>query len=183
MWARLVQKAMRRNMGFPPCRTLAITLQVFQRSSSQEESRRLWGDWRSTWKEQYWSTIEPPAGPCASSDRRMFVCVSCLFQDWVCNFEKPQTSPNSLSPSTTVLSPYVTFGCLSARTFWWRLSDVYKGVSLAMAVLISGSFRFNSRTLKGIFVLEETLGSSSLPPWPAPVERVLLHCQRWNLQL
>ncbi|XP_078108181.1 cryptochrome circadian regulator 5 [Sander vitreus] len=46
---------------------------------------------------------------------------------WVCGFEKPQTSPNSLSPSTTVLSPYVTFGCLSARTFWWRLTDVYRG--------------------------------------------------------
>ncbi|XP_029000458.1 cryptochrome circadian regulator 5 [Betta splendens] len=46
---------------------------------------------------------------------------------WVCSFEKPQTSPNSLSPSTTVLSPYVTFGCLSARTFWWRLADVYQG--------------------------------------------------------
>lgn len=106
-----------------------------------------------------------------------------VFQDWVCSFEKPQTSPNSLSPSTTVLSPYVTFGCLSARTFWWRLSDVYKGVRVAMAVLISSSFRLNSRTLKGIFVLEETLGSSSLPPRPAPVERVLLHCQRWNLPL
>ncbi|XP_077418970.1 cryptochrome circadian regulator 5 [Vanacampus margaritifer] len=46
---------------------------------------------------------------------------------WVCGFEKPQTSPNSLSPSTTVLSPYVTFGCLSARTFWWRLTEVYRG--------------------------------------------------------
>ncbi|CAJ1049005.1 cryptochrome circadian regulator 5 [Xyrichtys novacula] len=46
---------------------------------------------------------------------------------WVCAFEKPQTSPNSLSPSTTVLSPYVTFGCLSARTFWWRLTEVYQG--------------------------------------------------------
>ncbi|TRY96587.1 hypothetical protein DNTS_007577 [Danionella cerebrum] len=46
---------------------------------------------------------------------------------WVCNFEKPQTSPNSLNPSTTVLSPYVRFGCLSARTFWWKLVDVYRG--------------------------------------------------------
>ncbi|XP_049573966.1 cryptochrome circadian regulator 5 [Syngnathus scovelli] len=46
---------------------------------------------------------------------------------WVCGFEKPQTSPNSLSPSTTVLSPYVTLGCLSARTFWWRLTEVYQG--------------------------------------------------------
>ncbi|KAL3065237.1 hypothetical protein OYC64_015418 [Pagothenia borchgrevinki] len=48
-------------------------------------------------------------------------------KDWVCKFEKPQTSPNSLSPSTTVLSPYVTFGCLSARTFWWRVTEVYQG--------------------------------------------------------
>ncbi|KAK5604910.1 Cryptochrome-1 [Crenichthys baileyi] len=46
---------------------------------------------------------------------------------WVCSFEKPKTPPNSLSPSTTVLSPYVTFGCLSARTFWWRLTEVYRG--------------------------------------------------------
>uniref|UniRef100_A0A3B1IHH9 Cryptochrome circadian regulator 5 n=1 Tax=Astyanax mexicanus TaxID=7994 RepID=A0A3B1IHH9_ASTMX len=47
--------------------------------------------------------------------------------NWVCSFEKPQTSPNALKPSTTVLSPYVKFGCLSARTFWWRLAEVYHG--------------------------------------------------------
>lgn len=46
---------------------------------------------------------------------------------WVCNFKKPETSPNSLDPSTTVLSPYVKFGCLSARTFWWRLNEIYQG--------------------------------------------------------
>lgn len=46
-------------------------------------------------------------------------------EEWVCKFEKPRTSPNSLEPSTTVLSPYTTFGCLSARTFYWKLSDVY----------------------------------------------------------
>ncbi|XP_042588957.1 cryptochrome circadian regulator 5 [Cyprinus carpio] len=46
---------------------------------------------------------------------------------WVCKFEKPKTSPNSIIPSTTVLSPYVRFGCLSARTFWWRLAEVYRG--------------------------------------------------------
>ncbi|XP_036379574.1 cryptochrome circadian regulator 5 [Megalops cyprinoides] len=46
---------------------------------------------------------------------------------WVCHFQKPETSPNALSPSTTVLSPYVRYGCLSARTFWWRLTDVYQG--------------------------------------------------------
>ena len=44
-------------------------------------------------------------------------------------FEKPNTSPNSIQPSTTVLSPYVMFGCLSARLFYHRLSDVYSRVS------------------------------------------------------
>mmetsp|Transcript_22746 Transcript_22746/g.26727 ORF Transcript_22746/g.26727 Transcript_22746/m.26727 type:complete len:516 (+) Transcript_22746:215-1762(+) len=45
---------------------------------------------------------------------------------WICHFEKPQTQPNSLEPSTTVLSPYLKFGCLSARLFYHRLSDVYQ---------------------------------------------------------
>eukprot|EP01079_Euglenida_sp_SAG-EU17-18_P004471 gene4471-809_t len=44
-------------------------------------------------------------------------------QDWVCNFEKPMTPPNSLQPSTTVLSPYLKFGCLSPRLFWSRLNE------------------------------------------------------------
>ncbi|NXS50437.1 CRY1 protein, partial [Balaeniceps rex] len=46
---------------------------------------------------------------------------------WVCGFKKPETEPTSLSPSTTVLSPYLKFGCLSVRTFWWRLDEVYQG--------------------------------------------------------
>ncbi|XP_035217616.1 cryptochrome-1-like isoform X2 [Stegodyphus dumicola] len=46
-------------------------------------------------------------------------------EEWICKFEKPNTSPNSLSPSTTVLSPYVKFGCLSARTFYFKIREVY----------------------------------------------------------
>ncbi|XP_025115307.1 cryptochrome-1-like isoform X3 [Pomacea canaliculata] len=45
--------------------------------------------------------------------------------NWICKFEKPQTEPNSLEPSTTVLSPYIKFGCLSVRTFYYRLLDIY----------------------------------------------------------
>ncbi|KXJ68201.1 hypothetical protein RP20_CCG005110 [Aedes albopictus] len=48
-------------------------------------------------------------------------------KSWVCSFEKPNTSPNSLEPSTTVLSPYVKFGCLSARLFMRELQSVLKG--------------------------------------------------------
>ncbi|XP_045176201.2 cryptochrome-1-like isoform X2 [Mercenaria mercenaria] len=47
--------------------------------------------------------------------------------NWVCNFEKPKTEPNTLKPSTTVLSPYLKFGCLSARMFYHRVNEVYKG--------------------------------------------------------
>ncbi|KAL3841767.1 hypothetical protein ACJMK2_019869 [Sinanodonta woodiana] len=45
--------------------------------------------------------------------------------NWICTFEKPKTEPNSLIPSTTVLSPYLKFGCLSVRTFYYRLQEVY----------------------------------------------------------
>lgn len=48
---------------------------------------------------------------------------------WVANFEKPNTSPNSLEPSTTVLSPYLKFGCLSAAKFYETLSDIYSATS------------------------------------------------------
>ncbi|GFT22944.1 cryptochrome-1 [Nephila pilipes] len=46
-------------------------------------------------------------------------------EDYICKFEKPNTSPNSLQPSTTVLSPYMKFGCLSARTFYYKVREVY----------------------------------------------------------
>ncbi|XP_030329348.1 cryptochrome-2-like [Strigops habroptila] len=46
-------------------------------------------------------------------------------QGWVSSFAKPRTSPNSLLPSTTGLSPYFSTGCLSVRTFFYRLSNIY----------------------------------------------------------
>ena len=45
-------------------------------------------------------------------------------QSWVCKFEKPKTSPTSLQPSTTVLSPYLKFGCLSPRIMYHQLIQV-----------------------------------------------------------
>lgn len=53
--------------------------------------------------------------------------VSYMLQNWICMFEKPKTEPNSLEPSTTVLSPHLKFGCLSARLFYHKLNDVYSG--------------------------------------------------------
>lgn len=45
-------------------------------------------------------------------------------KSYISNFEKPNTSPNSLQPSTSVLSPYLKFGCLSARLFHQELKTI-----------------------------------------------------------
>lgn len=47
---------------------------------------------------------------------------------WVCQFEKPNTSPNSIEPSTTVLSPYLSHGCLSPKLFYHKLKEVENGM-------------------------------------------------------
>lgn len=41
-------------------------------------------------------------------------------------FEKPKTVPTCIKPDTTALSPYLKFGCLSARLFYHELMDIYK---------------------------------------------------------
>ncbi|KAI3644969.1 hypothetical protein MP228_011133 [Amoeboaphelidium protococcarum] len=47
--------------------------------------------------------------------------------DKVASFEKPKTSPAAFQPaSTTVLSPYLKFGCLSSRKFYHDLMAVCK---------------------------------------------------------
>lgn len=76
----------------------------------------------------YPSTVEAPykvlyrGGESAALER---LRASLAKGDWVRAFEKPNTSPNALEPSTTVLSPYIKFGCLSARRFYHELAAVY----------------------------------------------------------
>ncbi|XP_028766312.1 (6-4)DNA photolyase isoform X1 [Neltuma alba] len=48
-------------------------------------------------------------------------------KEFVANFEKPKGNPSAfLRPETTVLSPYLKFGCLSSRYFYQQIQDVYK---------------------------------------------------------
>lgn len=48
-------------------------------------------------------------------------------RDWVAGFEKPKTNPAHFTrPATTVLSPYLKFGCLSARLFHAKLLQIYR---------------------------------------------------------
>lgn len=56
--------------------------------------------------------------------RRMYKALED--EQWIANFKKPETEPNSLEPSTTVLSPYIAFGCLSSRVFYHELQEVLK---------------------------------------------------------
>ncbi|XP_054998521.1 cryptochrome-2 [Sorex araneus] len=47
---------------------------------------------------------------------------------WVANYERPRMNANSLLASPTGLSPYLRFGCLSCRLFYYSLWDLYKKV-------------------------------------------------------
>ncbi|KAL5976980.1 (6-4)DNA photolyase [Asimina triloba] len=50
-------------------------------------------------------------------------------KDWVANFEKPKGDPSAfLNPATTVLSPYLKFGCLSSRYFYHCINEVSRSV-------------------------------------------------------
>ena len=35
------------------------------------------------------------------------------------------TNPTSLKPDTTALSPYLKFGAISSREFWWKVQNIY----------------------------------------------------------
>ncbi|XP_023940173.2 cryptochrome-1 isoform X2 [Bicyclus anynana] len=47
---------------------------------------------------------------------------------WVASFGRPKMTPQSLMASQTGLSPYLRFGCLSTRLFYYQLSDLYQRV-------------------------------------------------------
>ncbi|XP_045542558.1 cryptochrome-1 [Papilio machaon] len=47
---------------------------------------------------------------------------------WVATFGRPKMTPQSLLASPTGLSPYLRFGCLSTRLFYYQLTDLYKRV-------------------------------------------------------
>lgn len=58
----------------------------------------------------------------------------CKDAEYVATFAKPKTSPGQSAedPSTTLMSPFLKFGCLSVRKFWWDVEEAkkkYKGGS------------------------------------------------------
>ena len=81
-------------------------------------------------------TVKYPGGETAALQRlEHYICKDV----WIRQFEKPNTAPNSLEPSTTVLSPYLKFGCLSVRRFYHALLGVYaKGAHAKPPVSLEG---------------------------------------------
>ncbi|CAG5018070.1 unnamed protein product [Parnassius apollo] len=47
---------------------------------------------------------------------------------WLASFGRPKMTPQSLLASPTGLSPYLRFGCLSSRLFYYQLTELYKRV-------------------------------------------------------
>ncbi|TNN80057.1 Cryptochrome-1 [Liparis tanakae] len=69
------------------------------------------------------SRLDPPEMPVETlSDTMMGRCA------WVANFERPRMNANSLLTSPTGLSPYLRFGCLSCRLFYFKLTELYRKV-------------------------------------------------------
>ena len=54
-------------------------------------------------------------------------CVNFI-KAWIASFGRPRMTSQSLLASTTGLSPYLRFGCLSARLFYHALGDLYRKV-------------------------------------------------------
>lgn len=44
---------------------------------------------------------------------------------WVASFGRPKMTPQSLLASQTGLSPYLRFGCLSTRLFYYQLTGCF----------------------------------------------------------
>lgn len=99
-------------------------------------------------------------------------------KDYTATFEKPKTSPAQFEPqSTTLLSPFLHFGALSVREFYWRVQDVVdnygKGAS-SPPVSLTGQLLFRDMYFAAQAAIgrefTQTLGNSHCKfiPWHLP---------------
>jgi cryptochrome len=100
--------------------------------------------------------------------------------EWVAKFEKPKTSPNALEPSTTVLSPYLKFGCLSSAKFYHILTDIYSNkkehskppVSLHGQLLWREFFYFNAHTVPNFGLMSGNPNCKQIP-WDRDMDKII----------
>ncbi|XP_076946014.1 (6-4)DNA photolyase-like [Bidens hawaiensis] len=70
---------------------------------------------------------EPPIFKGGESEVLRRLRESTMDKEWVAKFEKPNTDPSAfIKPATTMLSPYLKFGCLSSRYFYQCIKDIEK---------------------------------------------------------
>ncbi|GAO13284.1 uncharacterized protein UV8b_03703 [Ustilaginoidea virens] len=71
--------------------------------------------------------FEPATTPHKGGENRALKHLKAIVEDkkYAATFEKPKTSPALFEPqSTTLLSPFLHFGALSVREFYWQVQDV-----------------------------------------------------------
>jgi len=75
--------------------------------------------------EEYQAEGEPSPFPGGETEGLSRLQLYLGRPSWLAAFDKPKTSPTELDPpSTTVLSPYLKFGCVSPRFFYLELKKV-----------------------------------------------------------
>lgn len=100
---------------------------------------------------------------------------------YTATFEKPKTSPAQFDPqSTTLLSPFLHFGALSVREFYWRVQDVVdsygKGassppVSLTGQLLFRDMYFATQAALGAVFHQTKNNPYIRFVPWHLPSKR------------
>lgn len=95
------------------------------------------------------------------------------FQAWVANFERPRMNANSLLASPTGLSPYLRFGCLSCRLFYFKLTDLYKKVLIKIGFL-NFIFQDTFKKLLLILLCFLILGKKEQFPSPFPLWAIVM---------
>lgn len=100
---------------------------------------------------------------------------------YTATFEKPKTSPAQFDPqSTTLLSPFLHFGALSVREFYWRVQDVVssygKGassppVSLTGQLLFRDMYFAAQAALGAVFHQTANNPHVRFIPWHLPSKR------------
>ncbi|KAF2757915.1 Cryptochrome/photolyase FAD-binding domain-containing protein [Pseudovirgaria hyperparasitica] len=71
--------------------------------------------------------LPPATTPHRGGEQTALTALAAILTDktYTATFEKPKTAPTAFSPqSTTLLSPHLHFGSLSAREFYWRVQDI-----------------------------------------------------------
>ena len=82
---------------------------------------------------------------------------------WVVQFEKPRGNPAALEPATTVLSPFLKFGCLSVRVFYQRLQQV--GIHYVLMLLCGSAVQHKALLFVWVCVCVQTIVHPAAELW------------------